>query len=431
MTGPLIINTTTAPAGYPIGGSGAVDTGLTVASSYVGGDDDGVGTDSTGRILLYSYQRANSGHFGENIRNFAMRSNAKTMQAFYMPVVTATNKSGYSPATRDPLVAGVSWRPVVWQGAHFEANDSVGPPWDIHGHWELEIPDSTGALQGRLEIPFIDQRTDSTQPVDNVTIGVDYTNIRTNLADLSVRAQNITTGPYAGQNTCLRIGGANDRLKELHFSISSDMGTTGRRWIWRADTTTESGANVGTDFHLRRYDDGGNFLGTVLFSRRSDGNIVIGSAVVTSARATIAWSTSGHHGVSLIPSVSPGTSAAVDAQMTATGDRAYQATVAGDANRRLVIFGDGRHEWGDGTAARDTVLYRSSADVLRTDDSFHVGINLRMNTTSMGGGVGVIGLANAGTVPVSNPTGGGVLYSEAGALKWRGSSGTVTTIAVA
>jgi hypothetical protein len=37
-------------------------------------------------------------------------------------------------------------------------------------------------------------------------------------------------------------------------------------------------------------------------------------------------------------------------------------------------------------------------------------------------------LANA-TVPTANPTGGGVLYVEAGALKYRGSSGTVTTIA--
>jgi hypothetical protein len=39
-----------------------------------------------------------------------------------------------------------------------------------------------------------------------------------------------------------------------------------------------------------------------------------------------------------------------------------------------------------------------------------------------------IHLANA-TVPTANPTGGGVLYVEAGALKYRGSSGTVTTIA--
>lgn len=36
-----------------------------------------------------------------------------------------------------------------------------------------------------------------------------------------------------------------------------------------------------------------------------------------------------------------------------------------------------------------------------------------------------------GTAPTANPSGGGVLYVEAGALKYRGSSGTVTTIAPA
>jgi hypothetical protein len=35
------------------------------------------------------------------------------------------------------------------------------------------------------------------------------------------------------------------------------------------------------------------------------------------------------------------------------------------------------------------------------------------------------------TAPTTNPTGGGVLYAEGGALKWRGSSGTITTIAAA
>lgn len=43
----------------------------------------------------------------------------------------------------------------------------------------------------------------------------------------------------------------------------------------------------------------------------------------------------------------------------------------------------------------------------------------------------VIGLSNTVNVPASNPTGGGVLYVESGALKFRGSSGTVTTIAPA
>lgn len=48
---------------------------------------------------------------------------------------------------------------------------------------------------------------------------------------------------------------------------------------------------------------------------------------------------------------------------------------------------------------------------------------------SFGGGIGVMFLANANTVPTTNPSGGGILYVQSGALKYRGSSGTVTNIA--
>lgn len=47
-------------------------------------------------------------------------------------------------------------------------------------------------------------------------------------------------------------------------------------------------------------------------------------------------------------------------------------------------------------------------------------------TPSMGSGVGVIGIANAGTNPTVNPVGGGILYSNGGAGTWLGSGGTTT-----
>ena len=56
-----------------------------------------------------------------------------------------------------------------------------------------------------------------------------------------------------------------------------------------------------------------------------------------------------------------GTTAAFDGQMPANTERAFQANVTGDANRRVVLFADGKIEWGDGTASRDTNLYRSAA----------------------------------------------------------------------
>jgi len=60
------------------------------------------------------------------------------------------------------------------------------------------------------------------------------------------------------------------------------------------------------------------------------------------------------------------------------------------------------------------------------------GGNIGFRTTSQfGGGHGVIAIANATVVPSVNPAGGGVLYVEDGALKYRGSKGTITTIAPA
>lgn len=43
-------------------------------------------------------------------------------------------------------------------------------------------------------------------------------------------------------------------------------------------------------------------------------------------------------------------------------------------------------------------------------------------------GVGIMHIANATTVPTGNPTGGGFLYAESGAFKWRESGGGITTL---
>lgn len=72
--------------------------------------------------------------------------------------------------------------------------------------------------------------------------------------------------------------------------------------------------------------------------------------------------------------------------------KALQAQVTGDSVKRFQVLTDGSMSWGSGSATADVTLYRSAADVLKTDDSFHVGVNLRVNTASLGGGVGVIGL---------------------------------------
>ncbi len=79
-----------------------------------------------------------------------------------------------------------------------------------------------------------------------------------------------------------------------------------------------------------------------------------------------------------------------------------------------------------GVGSNSVVLGNSS--VTTTILRGNIGIGTQ---TQFGSGTLVLGLANATTVPTVTPTGGGVMYSTAGALHWLGSSGTDTVIAVA
>jgi len=63
--------------------------------------------------------------------------------------------------------------------------------------------------------------------------------------------------------------------------------------------------------------------------------------------------------------------------------------------------------------------------------SITLGASLNVGAGNAGDGARVIKIQNAATIPTTNNTSGGTLYAEGGSLKWRGSSGTITTIAIA
>jgi hypothetical protein len=76
----------------------------------------------------------------------------------------------------------------------------------------------------------------------------------------------------------------------------------------------------------------------------------------------------------------------------------------------------------DNTAFETLVVFQRRA----------AGGNIGIRTTSQfGGGRGVVAIANATAAPSLNPAGGGILYVEDGALKYRGANGTTTVIAPA
>jgi len=78
------------------------------------------------------------------------------------------------------------------------------------------------------------------------------------------------------------------------------------------------------------------------------------------------------------------------------------------------------------TTSNPFIFFTSDVERIRITAIGNIGFG---TSDQFGGGQKVIGIANATTNPATNPTGGGVLYADGGALKWRGSSGTVTTIA--
>lgn len=87
---------------------------------------------------------------------------------------------------------------------------------------------------------------------------------------------------------------------------------------------------------------------------------------------------------------------------------------------------------------RKVLDFAYPADADDTKDTALINTNVAFANTeavrtaaTYGNGSCVVWIDNAKTAPTTNPSAGGILYTQGGALKYRGSAGTVTTLAVA
>jgi hypothetical protein len=87
------------------------------------------------------------------------------------------------------------------------------------------------------------------------------------------------------------------------------------------------------------------------------------------------------------------------------------------------------HETTNGTFVIGTGATLTTSRLIIADGNLNIG--LMTNAPTYGSGAKVVFISNATTAPTTNPTGGGLLYVEAGALKYRGTGGTVTTLGAA
>lgn len=366
-------------------------------SSDAGGEN---ASDSTARVQLRSYQRAEyPNHFGEAVRIDIMAGRAKAMIAW-----------------RDQWTTPGSPRTVAWIGAHHLAND-VGDPEQNHDHISLETTDTGGHnLYTRLEVKF-----------DRATTGQNATTgglVRVVNADFITDSSSGVIG----------IRGSNEG--RLQFGTTPDGDPTKVRWEVKKDATAEGGSNAGSDFRITAFDDSGNVLLSPFFIKRSSKAVGISpDATVTTPAAPLHVERSTAGNVVLAKSTSAAAVAAVLAASQDTSSYAFGAQVIGDSVDRWRVRSDGQLAWGPGSGSRDITLYRDATARIRTDGDLAVDKVLRVGLSSSnpptgGSGVGVIAIATATTLPSTNPS-GGVLYVDAGALKYRGSSGTVTTIAAA
>lgn len=112
----------------------------------------------------------------------------------------------------------------------------------------------------------------------------------------------------------------------------------------------------------------------------------------------------------------------IELQPSATANTAFAVNINGtDVNDRVRMLGNGVTQYGIGSSARDTNTGRAAAGVFYTDKNMLIG-----SATALGdNGVGEIQLANATTVPTTNPTAGAVLYATGGVPQTRSSGGAV------
>jgi Protein of unknown function (DUF2793) len=332
---------------------------------------------TTRRINLTSYAETDSSGASEVMRLF-----------FTKPAAASVNASKAAIAFYDGSDS-TPGHAVAWVQAHdyLHTPDSGGN--NRHKHFSIEVQDSSGvSVQTRLSIPY----------------GYDTT-------EMGVFSSNFNV---VGNKMRVSAGAGNVRMLELCGSLSSNLtpDTSHQRWQLVANATAESGSNVGSDFELRNFSDTGTGISTGVTCKRSNGFVGLGGN--TSPGQLLDVGISSASGTAAFARVNRGTTSQLSGYLLATaGVERWAIRFPNDTTNDL--------HFRDVNAGKTPMVLENGG----------VNIQLISATKAFGGGSGVIGIASCTTPPASNPAGGGVLYVDAGALKYRGSSGTVTTIGAA
>lgn len=258
-----------------------------------------------------------------------------------------------------------------------------------------------------------------TLSVGTVTSGYHYSDvyegnsIRTQFAyHNSMRLQNVVTDP---------------NLAPMIY-LATTWNTTGTSALIRGSVTNTASNAASTFFDMQ-------YNGNSTFQVRANDGFVISSGGGTGFTWRCTGTNSSISGVSDTATFNLGASTDVTLARDAANVFAQRRTTNAQAKRVYKTYTDASNY------ERFSIDWITTAGVVRVSSEAagtgtlrpmaFIGANFGFGMTSFGtSAVNVLCIANA-TAPSSSPAGGGQLYVESGALKYRGSSGTVTTIAAA
>lgn len=150
-------------------------------------------------------------------------------------------------------------------------------------------------------------------------------------------------------------------------------------------------------------------VSTISLTGTTTSTITLGTSVTT---GTITIGGTATSGLIILGQSTGGHTLSIDSGATSSG------------NTKTITLGTG------GVSGSTTTISMGTNTTGATSTTTILG-NAGFNGSSFGTGSGVVFIANATTAPSTNPALGGVLYVVNGALKYRGSSGTVTDLAAA
>ncbi|HEY8998952.1 MAG TPA: glycosyl hydrolase family 28-related protein [Candidatus Saccharimonadales bacterium] len=366
---------------------------------------------------------------GSSTQSYAMNCQVTDAQFYGTGVTTGAS------ANLDGLRMEDSWdvlveNSILWMGA------GTGSSYHIKGNSAAQFATNLDAL-GSKAAPCVlieDSTNGSPQNVQIQGGVIQQGTVGLSVTGAAFQVHVATSRIISNQTHGIQIGGAGNSINIYNclFSLNG-AGASGTNYDlnWSGTSTgrvfgcsfntsiTSSGtAGVQTSVNVATAGqnlmfEGVNFSGTGAASTNWFTNLPAGVLEVGSG-ANFATST-----------VFSATTRSVVAQPSSTSNAAFAVNVSGnDSNDRFRISGDGSLHLGPGSATRDTAIGRAASGIAYVTNNLLVG-----TTTALGdNGVGELQLANATTVPTTNPTAGATLYASSGNVYYRNPSGFVVDL---